>query len=234
MLASPLHATGVRLSKAQWQERARTLLSPIVEMLAQTGITPTALTLFGLALHVVCGIVVALGMLAAGGFLLLVAAVCDGLDGALARRTGQVSRFGAFLDSTVDRIDETMVLGGIAAYFLLRGDTNAMVWNVVALLGLAGSLITSYTRARAEGLGLECKVGVFERPERVVLTVLGLLLGSRVLGPAIGLLAFLSWITVIQRILHVRRLLASEGPPAATSRRQVPRRSGRGTSESSD
>jgi phosphatidylglycerophosphate synthase len=222
------------LSKAEWQERARTLLSPLVKMLARTGITPTALTLFGLALHVICGIVVALGMLAAGGFLLLIAAVCDGLDGALARRTGQVSRFGAFLDSTVDRIDETMVLGGVAAYFLLRGDASGVVWNVVALLGLAGSLITSYTRARAEGLGLECKVGVFERPERVVLTVLGLLLGSRVLGPAIALLAFLSWITVIQRILHVRRLLATEAPPAAARRRPVPRRSRQGTPESPD
>ena len=222
------------MGKAEWQERARTLLAPVVEMLAQTGITPAALTLFGLALHVVCGVVVALGMLAAGGFLLLVAAVCDGLDGELARRTGRVSRFGAFLDSTVDRIDETMVLGGIAAYFMLRGDASGAVWNVVALVGLAGSLITSYTRARAEGLGLECKVGVFERPERVVLTVLGLLLGSRVLGPAIALLTFLSWVTVVQRILHVRRLLAAEAPPATTSRRREARRSRQGTPESPD
>ena len=179
-------------------------------MLARTGVTPAALTLAGLVLHIGSGVLIAPGHLRSGGILLLVAAVCDGLDGALARRTQRVSRFGAFLDSTVDRIDETVVLGGIAVFFLRRGDVASMVWNAVALLGLAGSLITSYTRARAEGLGLDCKVGVFERPERVALTVLGLLLGARVLGPAIGLLAVLSWITVVQRIHHVRRVLGGE------------------------
>jgi len=206
------------VGKASWQERARGLAAPLVELLARMGVTPTALTLSGLVLHLASGVVIALGMLRTGGILLLVAAVCDGLDGAVARRTGRVSRFGAFLDSTVDRVDETVVLGGIAVFFPRWGGTAGEVWSAVVLLGLAGSLITSYTRARAEGLGLECKVGVFERPERVALTVLGLLLGARFLGPALLVLTLLAWLTVIQRILHVRRLLAREPVPARASK----------------
>ena len=202
----------LRVDKVPWQERARTLLAPLVSQLARGGVTPTALTLSGLVLHVLSGVLIALGELLAGGILLLVAAVCDSLDGALAREIGKVSRFGAFLDSTVDRVDETAVLGGIAVHFLRLGTVAGMVWSVVVLVGLAGSLITSYTRARAEGLGLECKVGVFERPERVTVTVIGLLLGSRGLVVAVVVLTVLSWLTVAQRIRHVHRLLQSEDP----------------------
>ncbi|MFQ5599430.1 MAG: CDP-alcohol phosphatidyltransferase family protein [Candidatus Krumholzibacteriia bacterium] len=166
-----------------------------------------AVTFFGLGLHVMTAIWIGTGHPFGGGILLLVAAVCDALDGALARRTGRTSRFGAFLDSTIDRIAETVVLGGIAAYFLGRGGRADDVWAVMALVALGGSLITSYTRARAEGLGLECKVGTFERPERVALTVAGLLVGHAALVIAIGVLALLSWLTVYQRVRHVQRLL---------------------------
>ncbi|UCE01533.1 MAG: CDP-alcohol phosphatidyltransferase family protein [Candidatus Latescibacterota bacterium] len=200
------------MDKAAWQERARSLLSPIVSLLARAGVAPAAVTLSGLGIHVLCGIVIGAGHPAAGGILLLVAAACDALDGALARRTGRTSRFGAFLDSTVDRIDETVVLAGIAAYFLGRGTTVDAVWAVAVLIALAGSLITSYTRARAEGLGLECKVGIFERPERIVVTLAGLFFGYWMLVLATLVLVALSWYTVWQRVQHVRRLLQGEGP----------------------
>ncbi len=200
------------MHKALWQDRARSLAAPLVVLLARSGVTPTAVTLFGLVLHVIVGFVIGTGKLLPGGVLLLVAALCDGLDGALARRTGRVSRFGAFLDSTVDRIDETAVLAGLAACFFRRGEPNAWMWGVVVLLALGGSLITSYARARAEGLNLECKVGWFERPERVGVTVLGLLLGQPWLRVAVVILTVFSWYTVLQRILHVRRLTGTPSP----------------------
>jgi CDP-diacylglycerol--glycerol-3-phosphate 3-phosphatidyltransferase len=207
------------VQKAVWQERARSLLAPIVSLLARFGVTPTAVTLSGLALHVVCGVVIAAGHPVVGGFLLLFAAVADALDGALARQTGRASRFGAFLDSTVDRIDETVVLAGIAAYFLGRGGTADMVWAAAVLLALGGSLITSYTRARAEGLGLECTVGLFERPERIAVTLAGLFFGYWVLVLATLTLVTVSWYTVWQRIRHVHQVLQNE---TSGSMRPVP------------
>ena len=128
-----------------------------------------------------------------------------------------MSRFGAFLDSTIDRIDESAVLCGIAAWFLRRGGAGGDAMAVVCLAALAGSIITSYTRARAEGLGLDCKVGFFERPERVVVTIAGLLFGPLALTAAVLIVAFFSWVTVLQRIAHVRRLVLGQAPldPAA-------------------
>ena len=158
------------MSKSAWKDKGREILAPLVGVLANLGVTPTGVTLFGLGLHVLGAVVIGFGSLAGGGFILLLAAVCDALDGALARQTGQVSRFGAFLDSTIDRVDETVVFAGIAAYYLGSPSGWGDVWAVVSLLALAGSLITSYARARAEGLGLECSVGVFERPERIAVT----------------------------------------------------------------
>lgn len=208
------------MSKNAWQESARSILTPLVAALARAGITPTAVTLFGLGLNVLCGVVIGSGRAAAGGWILIAAGICDALDGQLARRTGRTSRFGAFLDSTVDRIDETAVLAGIAAFFSRSGGVvlggvhlSGTALAVVALLALAGSLITSYTRARAEGLGLDCKVGVFERPERVVVTVLGLLLGAVPLAIAMLLVLVLSWVTVWQRVQHVRRRTSEAAEP---------------------
>lgn len=205
------------MSKSAWKERGRTVLVPLVGLLANLGVTPTGVTLFGLGLHIVGAVVIGFGNLAGGGVILLLAAVCDALDGALARQTGQVSRFGAFLDSTIDRVDETVVFAGIAAYFLGGPSIWGDVWAVVALLALAGSLVTSYARARAEGLGLECNVGVFERPERIAVTLLGLFLGSVALVLALLVLVVFSWFTVYQRIAHVRSLLDTRGSRSAPS-----------------
>ncbi len=197
------------MNKAFWKERAYALVAPLVEVLARAGVTPTAVTLFGLLLNVAAGLAIGWGHPRLGAIVLLLASICDGLDGALARRTSRVTRFGAFLDSTIDRIDETVVLAGIAAYFLRFHAAQEGLWSVVVLVALGGSLITSYTRARAEGLGMECKVGWFERPERIAVTALGLLLGHRALLAALGILTVFSWYTVVQRIRHVQRLTAS-------------------------
>jgi len=211
------------VNKNAWQERARGILDPIVGALARAGATPTGITLVGLGLNIVSGVVIGMGRPLAGGLLLVVAALCDALDGQLARRTGRASRFGAFLDSTVDRIDETAVLAGIAAFFLrpeaaaILGPGRGTMLAVAVVVALAGSLITSYARARAEGLGLDCKVGAFERPERVVVTVLGLLMGTRALAVAVLVIVVFSWITVLQRVVHVRRVVAAaerSSPPA--------------------
>jgi CDP-diacylglycerol--glycerol-3-phosphate 3-phosphatidyltransferase len=204
----------MHVGKSAWQERARALASPLVAVLARAGVTPTAVTLFGLLLNIVAGVVIGSGRAALGGVVLLAAAICDGIDGALARRTGRVSRFGAFLDSTVDRIDETVVLAGMAYFFFRQDGLDAPFWGVLVLLALGGSLITSYTRARAEGLGMECKVGWFERPERIAVTVVGLLVGGQVLRIAVAVLTVFSWYTVLQRIRHVQRLTAAEAKAA--------------------
>ena len=221
------------MAQGTWKDRARVVFDPLVIPLAAAGVSPLAVTLFGLLLNIVSAVVIGSGRAFLGGVLLIVASICDALDGQLARRTGKVSRFGAFMDSTVDRMNETAVLAGIAAYFLrgpggveaalrgaLGGDaaTADPRFAILALVALGGSLITSYARARAEGLGLECKVGVFERPERVIVTILGLLAGRRVLAGATIVLAVLSWFTVLQRVLHVRRVLSAgpdSGPPPA-------------------
>lgn len=204
------------MNKHVWQERLRSLMAPVVTLLERFDVTPTQITLFGLALHALAAVIIGAGQPLAGGLVLLVAAACDGLDGQLARRTGRVTRFGAFLDSTVDRVDETFILAGIATYFLGQGGTANAVWAVVALFALSGSITTSYARARAEGLSLECKVGVLERPERVIITVLGLLLGHFALVVAVLGLTVLSWYTVYQRVRHVQNLVGDqplEGAP---------------------
>jgi CDP-diacylglycerol--glycerol-3-phosphate 3-phosphatidyltransferase len=212
------------VNKNAWQERGRGILDPLVGALARSGATPTGVTLVGLGLNIVSGVIIGMGRPLAGGLLLIVAGVCDALDGQLARRTGKTSRFGAFLDSTVDRIDETVVLAGIAAFFLrpeaaaALGPGRGPALAVAVVIALAGSLITSYARARAEGLGLECKVGAFERPERVVVTVLGLLLGTRALAVAVLVIVVLSWITVLQRVVHVRRVVAAAERTPGTPR----------------
>jgi CDP-diacylglycerol--glycerol-3-phosphate 3-phosphatidyltransferase len=157
--------------------------------------------------------------------MLLLAGLCDILDGELARRAGLASRFGAFLDSTLDRLSEALVLLGILGFYLrnlyalvlhperallqISTGLEPLTWAVMAFtaaLALVGSFMVSYTRARAEGLGLDCKVGWFERPERLVLLVVaGLLRVFWAMSAALLLLAILSFATAAQRVAHVHR-----------------------------
>jgi CDP-diacylglycerol--glycerol-3-phosphate 3-phosphatidyltransferase len=146
-----------------------------------------------------------------GGLAFVVGSVCDTLDGRYSRMSGKGTPFGAFLDSTLDRIEEGVVLAAIAAYFAKRGDDLAVG---AVVLSVVGSYMVSYTRARAEAIGVECKVGVATRPVRVVILSAGLLFAEgaglsdwKLLEPAIYVMAALTIFTTFQRVFHVRRQL---------------------------
>jgi CDP-diacylglycerol--glycerol-3-phosphate 3-phosphatidyltransferase len=194
------------LDKSIIKERFRSLFDPLVGMLDSLGVTPMAVSLAGLSLSIIGALFTAAGRLAAGGVILVVASLCDTLDGSLARMSGTVTQFGAFFDSTGDRISEFAYFAALAFYYSHR---DAGLMTFLTLTALAGSFLTSYARARAEGLGLDCTVGILERPERIVLLIAGLLIGGRILDSAVVLLAIFSIYTFIQRVLHVRNITSS-------------------------
>lgn len=191
-------------------DRLRALLSPVLSSiagrLARLGLTPNSLTVIGLVLNVGVALVLASGCLRWGGVLILVASLADGLDGALARHTGSVTRFGAFFDSTLDRYAEAALFTGLVWHFATVGARTEAVLAVVALFG---SLAVSYTRARAEGLGISCTVGLLTRAERMIVLALGLAAGLTL--ATLWVLAVFTHITAIQRILHVHKVAAAEG-----------------------
>jgi len=174
-------------------------LNQIAQWLEQTGISPNALTLIGFALTLAVAGVLATGQLLLGGVLLIFAALFDTLDGALARLTGKVTIFGAFFDSTMDRYSEAVTLSALVYYYSFQPDGRVAVLLLVATL--VGSLMVSYTRARAEGLDIECKEGFFQRTERIVVLILGLVTGWML--PVLAVLALLTNVTAIQRIVSV-------------------------------
>jgi CDP-diacylglycerol--glycerol-3-phosphate 3-phosphatidyltransferase len=196
------------MDKRAIQHSARRVLDPVVNVLASMGISPMLISAFGLAFSLWGAVVVARGSLLGGGVFLLLAGLCDVLDGDVARRLGRASTFGAFLDSLLDRVSEFAYFGGILLFVIRQPDDFPVYEPVVILLALMGSVLTSYARARAEGLGIECKVGVMERPERIGLLALGLLAGYRFLMAVMVLLAVTTMVTVVQRIRHVQRASA--------------------------
>ncbi len=139
-----------------------------------------------------------------GGMLILLGGMFDMLDGVVARANGKSTKFGAFLDSTLDRYSDALIFFAIAWYFFEKGNLEGVLFTIGSLVG---ALLISYVRARAEGLGVECKVGVMERPERVVLLAAGCIAGG--LFPIIVVLFFFSHITVIQRVIHVYKAARS-------------------------
>jgi CDP-diacylglycerol---glycerol-3-phosphate 3-phosphatidyltransferase len=170
--------------------------------LIESRLTPNAISLTGLVLCVIAAVLVWQEEFLLGGIAFIVGSVCDTLDGRYSRMSGKGSPFGAFLDSTLDRMEEGIVLTAVAVYFSKQGDDLAVAAVVVAVLA---SLMVSYTRARAEALGVECKVGIADRAVRVVILSAGLVFaGLDVLDIAVYVLAALSAITVFQRIWHVR------------------------------
>ncbi|HEY8369407.1 MAG TPA: CDP-alcohol phosphatidyltransferase family protein [Thermodesulfobacteriota bacterium] len=197
-----------------------TLRHAVVEGLARTRIRPNVLTLCGLATSLVAALFASAGAFVSAGLLLLGAGIFDALDGAIARRTNQSSPFGAFLDSVMDRYADLTVLLGLMLHFAAAwGERSAggfpgIPWGNPALVFAAGavlgSALTPYARARAESLVAECKVGIAERPERLVILVIGLLSGRVV--PALAVLAVLANVTVLQRLFYVRRTLGGGGP----------------------
>jgi CDP-diacylglycerol--glycerol-3-phosphate 3-phosphatidyltransferase len=187
---------------------ARDYQDVVRNRLIESRLTPNTISLTGFGLCLVAAVLVWKEMWVLGGLAFIVGSVCDTLDGRYSRMSGKGSPFGAFLDSTLDRIEEGVVLTSVGAYFSRQGDDIAVAAVVVAVLA---SLMVSYTRARAEALGVECKVGIADRPVRVVILSAGLVLaagelipGVDLLAPAVYVLAGLSVITVLQRIWHVR------------------------------
>ena len=187
--------------------------------LIESRLTPNAISMTGFGLNVAAAVLVTQRLFFLAGIAFVVGSVMDTLDGRYSRMSGKGTAFGAFLDSTLDRVEEGIVLAAVAAYFSTRGDDLAVAAVVVTVLG---SLMVSYTRARAEALGVECKVGLATRPVRVVILSAGLLfargasLGDfQLLAPAIYAMAVLTWFTVLQRVLHVRRALQRASAPSA-------------------
>lgn len=182
------------------------------DRLIESRLTPNAISMTGLVLNVVAAALVTQRLFVLAGLAFIVGSVMDTLDGRYSRMSGKGSPFGAFLDSTLDRVEEGVVLTAVAAYFSSQGDDVAVAAVVLTVLG---SLMVSYTRARAEALGVECKVGIATRAVRVVILSVGLLFATGagilpfgLLEPAIYLMAGLTLFTMVQRVLHVRRQLA--------------------------
>ena len=191
--------------KSEIKGRLRGFLDPLVTLLDSFGFTPIAITVLGLLLSLMGALFVVRGSIRIAGLILLFSGLCDVLDGSLARRQNSASTFGAFIDSTGDRISELLYFGAFILYFHNEGSWGTFTLLVI-LVALSGSLLTSYVRARAEGLGLECKVGWLERPERLAALVVGMLLGRIMLTISLLFIAVMSVITVVQRIVHVRRV----------------------------
>ena len=192
----------------------RAVLAPVVRLAMWLRLTPNEVTVGGFVIVLAAAALVAVGQLLAGAALLLTGSLMDAVDGALARATGGTSAFGSFLDSTLDRAAEAIVYGGIVAYYL-RVSTDPIGPVLLALAALAGSFMVSYTRAKAEGIGLNASVGLAPRPERLALIVAGIALAG--IGFDIGLIwsiaiiALLAVATTLQRIWHVRRLVEAQG-----------------------
>jgi CDP-diacylglycerol---glycerol-3-phosphate 3-phosphatidyltransferase len=186
------------------------------DRLIESRLTPNAISIAGLILNLVAAGLVTQRLFFLAGVAFIIGSVMDTLDGRYSRMSGKGTLFGAFLDSTVDRIEEGIVLAAVAGYFAATGQDFAAAMCVVAVLG---SLMVSYTRARAEALGVECKVGLATRPVRVVILSVGLVFAKgagigdfELLAPSIYVIAALTTFTAIQRVWHVRNQLSGETP----------------------
>ena len=195
-------SSGVRKTVANY------LTQPAVRLLARTSITPSTITWFGFLLAVGAAALIIAGHIFAAGFVVLFAGFFDILDGALARHTNQTTRFGAVLDSILDRLSEAVLLLGILVLFLLAEELSVLFtllakeWSILLVcLALFGSLLVSYIRARAEALGMECQVGLFTRAERVIVLALGLWLNQVVI--ALAIIVVFSFFTIGQRLIYV-------------------------------
>jgi CDP-diacylglycerol--glycerol-3-phosphate 3-phosphatidyltransferase len=193
------------------------IIDPLVAWLIARRVSPNLITTVGTLTYVIGGVIYASGHIRTAGWWLGLTAVFDVLDGKVARATGRTTIFGAFYDSTLDRVADGAVLGGLAVFFA-RNSTLGLVprWAgtpmvIVSVAGIVGAFLTSYTRARAESLGIDAKVGMMQRPERVTLlsapqAFFGLALGGHVLMLIVSILAVTSWITAVQRMVYVYRV----------------------------
>ena len=197
------------------RERARRAVSdyvelPVARFMERVGLTPNLVTLIGLLIAVGGAGLVAVGQWWAGGIVVLFGGVFDMFDGALARMTGRASKFGALLDSVVDRVSEAVALFGVLAFYLMSDND---VGAALAYAAVIGSLMVSYMRARSEGLGIECKVGVMTRPERVAAIGFGLIAAHWipvVMPVVLGTIGALTAFTAVHRLIHTSRAISSQ------------------------
>ena len=214
---------GDSLLSARVKETARGLLAPVVRLAVRLHLTANSVTVIGFAIVVVASALVASGQLLWGAAILTAGSLLDAVDGALARATGGTTTFGGFLDSTLDRAAEAVLFGGVAVYYL-AWSPEPVIPVLLAIVALTGSFLVSYTRARAEGLGLTAEVGLAPRVERLVLVIGGI--GLAGIGFEIALIialagvAALSVATTVQRIWHVHRLCAVPRPAGDDTTRE--------------
>jgi CDP-diacylglycerol---glycerol-3-phosphate 3-phosphatidyltransferase len=189
--------------RGMWDKGMR----PVGGFVGRTGITPNQITLLGVAVQGVASYLIVVNRLVGAGFVLIAAALLDTIDGAVAKARGLTSSFGAFLDSTMDRLSDALVFLPIAWLYLAEptAEQADQQWvAAVALVTLVLSFLVSYAKARAEGLGFDCNVGLIERAERLIIMIVALVF-SALLPPALVVLAIASLVTLGQRIAHVRR-----------------------------
>ena len=178
---------------------------PVARALLRAHVRPNHLTLVGLGVSILAACAFAQGSLRTGAVLLTLAGLFDFFDGSLARLANSVSAFGAFLDSVVDRYSDLVVLLGVVLYYHRGADTTGVFLTMVALVG---TIMTSYTKARAQSIGVACEIGLIERPERLIVLIAGATFN--LLTPAMIVLAVLTNLTALQRILYMRRAAARE------------------------
>ena len=176
----------------------RRLTEPVARLVAKTGLSPNTLTVLGLFLNLGVAAIIATGHTLVGGLMVLFAGAFDLLDGTVARLTQRSTRFGALLDSTLDRLSDAALLFGLLILYVRQHSSGEILLVYIALVG---SMMVSYTRARAEGLQLECEVGLLARGERVVILALGLIFNQVII--ALWILAVLTSITAAQRVFYV-------------------------------
>lgn len=178
------------------------LVQPVARFLSRLGLTPNAVTVLGFLMNAFVAIILASGRLQWAGALLILTLAFDAVDGTMARTQGRTSRFGAFLDSTLDRWTELLIYGALIWYYLNAAQDTGVLLTTAAM---ATSFMVSYTRARAEGVGLTCKEGLFTRFERLVVLIVGLLAGPGLTLWALGIIGLLAGITAVQRIFVTLR-----------------------------
>lgn len=209
------------MSAEGFKTSLRGLLNPLVGWLVALGVTPNAITWVGLGLSALVGLLLAAGAFLAGAFVLIIGGLCDVLDGMVARASGVGGKFGAVADSSADRYGESLVLGGLLYYYGAgggAGGTGPAASAYAVFLALIGSYMVSYVRARAEGAGLECKVGLMERPERLTVLIVGSFLGPTVMTVLLWPLAILANATAVHRLLDVRAQVLRAGGAGPDSR----------------
>jgi CDP-diacylglycerol--glycerol-3-phosphate 3-phosphatidyltransferase len=201
------------------------LLDPVAAVLVRHRVNPNVITTIGTVCSITGGVIYATGHISTGGWFLSITALFDVLDGTVARRSNRTTAFGAFYDSTLDRVADGAVLAGLTVFYATSVVHGSLPMEVVCLAGMLGGFLVSYTRARAEALGIDAKVGIMQRPERVVLlsvpqAFFGLALNGWVLGAIIVSLTVTSWVTAVQRIAvvyHATRPATPVDAIAATS-----------------